>query len=78
MSAFADSDKPLRARDLCLVRDLPIVPFVPKNTDSIRSTLNRLVSRGILTENEPGLFARPTRNPAPKPTSSGPHPTPTL
>ena len=47
---------PLRARDLCLALDLPILP---KNTESIRSKLKRLVSRGILTETQPGLFTLP-------------------
>jgi hypothetical protein len=56
LTAFADLQRPLRARDLCLALDLPIVP---KNTESIRSKLKRLVSRGILTEAEPGLFSRP-------------------
>jgi hypothetical protein len=56
LDAFADLRRPLRARDLCVALDLPIVP---KNTESIRSKLKRLVSRGILTETEPGLFAQP-------------------
>ncbi|HEX6519976.1 MAG TPA: hypothetical protein VF070_08170 [Streptosporangiaceae bacterium] len=56
LTAFADLRRPLRARDLCLALDLPIVP---KNTESLRSKLKRLVSRGILTETEPGLFALP-------------------
>jgi hypothetical protein len=54
--AFADLRRPLRARDLCVALDLPIVA---KNTENIRSKLKRLVSRGILTETEPGLLARP-------------------
>ncbi|MEF9906876.1 hypothetical protein [Streptomyces sp. P9-A2] len=56
LTAFADTGKPLRARDLCQALDLPIVP---KNTEGIRSKLKRLVTRGILTEPEPGLFAQP-------------------
>jgi hypothetical protein len=56
LTAFADLQRPLRARDLCLALDLPILP---KNTESIRSKLKRLVSRGILTETEPGLFTQP-------------------
>lgn len=38
-----------------------VEPFhrVPKNTEGIRSKLNRLVTRGTLTEPEPGLFAQP-------------------
>jgi hypothetical protein len=46
----------LRARDLCVALDLPIVT---KNTENIRSKLKRLASRGILAETEPGLFAQP-------------------
>ena len=56
LTAFADLQRPLRARDLCLALDLPILP---KNTESIRAKLKRLVSRGILIETEPGLFAQP-------------------
>jgi hypothetical protein len=56
LTAFTDLRRPLRARDLCLALDLPIVP---KNTESIRSKLKRLVSRGILAETEPGLFTLP-------------------
>ena len=56
LDAFADLRRPLRARDLCLALDLPIVA---KNTEGIRSKLKRLVSRGILNEPEPGLFTQP-------------------
>ena len=56
LTAFADLRRPLRARDLCLALDLPIAA---KNTENIRSKLKRLVSRGILTGIEPGLFAQP-------------------
>ena len=56
LTAFADLRRPLRARDLCLALDLPIAS---KNTENIRSKLKRLVSRGILVETEPGLFAQP-------------------
>ena len=56
LTAFADLGRPLRARDLCVALDLPIVA---KNTENIRSKLKRLVSRGILVETEPGLFAQP-------------------
>jgi hypothetical protein len=56
LTAFADLRRPLRARDLCVALDLPIVS---KNTENIRSKLKRLVSRGILAETEPGLFAQP-------------------
>jgi len=56
LTALTDADQPMRARDLCQALDLPILP---KNTEGIRSKLKRLVSRGILIETEPGLFARP-------------------
>jgi hypothetical protein len=56
LTAFADLGRPLRARDLCVALDLPIAS---KNTENIRSKLKRLVSRGILIETEPGLFAQP-------------------
>ena len=60
LTALADFQRPLRARDLCLALDLPILP---KNTEGIRSKLKRLVSRGILIETEPGLFAQPRPKP---------------
>lgn len=56
LTALADADRPMRARDLCQTLDLPILP---KNPEGIRSKLKRLVSRGILIEPEPGLFTRP-------------------
>jgi hypothetical protein len=56
LTALTDADKPMRARDLCQALDLPIIP---NNTEGIRSKLKRLVTRGILTEPEPGLFAQP-------------------
>lgn len=56
LSALADAGRPMRARDLCEALDLPILP---KNTEGIRSKLKRLVTRGILAEPEPGLFAQP-------------------
>lgn len=64
LDAFADLRRPLRARDLCLALDLPIVA---RNTEGIRSKLKRLVSRGILTETEPGLFTQPRPQPSPRP-----------
>jgi hypothetical protein len=61
LTAFADLRRPLRARDLCVALDLPIVA---KNTEGIRSKLKRLASRGILVETEPGLFTQPHPEPA--------------
>ncbi|MER6386262.1 hypothetical protein [Streptomyces sp. NPDC001250] len=57
LTALADAGRPMRARDLCQALDATILP---KNTEGIRSKLKRLVSRGILIEPEPGLFARPS------------------
>ncbi|ALO98800.1 hypothetical protein SHL15_7814 [Streptomyces hygroscopicus subsp. limoneus] len=56
LTALTGAGRPMRARDLCQALNLPILP---KNTEGIRSKLKRLVSRGILAEPEPGLFARP-------------------
>ncbi|WSQ06416.1 hypothetical protein OG604_00690 [Streptomyces sp. NBC_01231] len=56
LTALTDAGRPMRARDLCEALDLPILP---KNTEGIRSKLKRLVTRGILTEPEPGLLAQP-------------------
>jgi hypothetical protein len=64
--AFADLRRPLRARDLCVALDLPVVA---KNTENIRSKLKRLASRGILVETEPGLFTQPHPKPGPQPSS---------
>lgn len=55
LGTFADLQRPLRARDLCTALDLPIAA---RNVEGIRSKLKRLVSRGILVETEPGLFAQ--------------------
>ncbi|MGR8010930.1 hypothetical protein [Streptomyces hypolithicus] len=56
LTVLADTGHPMRARDICEALDLPILP---KNTEGIRSKLKRLVTRGILTEPEPGLFTQP-------------------
>jgi hypothetical protein len=64
LAAFADLRRPLRARDLCVALDLPIMA---RNTENIRSKLKRLVSLGILIETEPGLFAQPHPQPGLQP-----------
>ncbi|MFE7427779.1 MULTISPECIES: hypothetical protein [unclassified Streptomyces] len=56
LTALTDAGRPMRARDLCEALDLLILP---KNTESIRCKLKRLVTRGILTESERGLFTQP-------------------
>lgn len=55
-AALTDVGRPTRARDPCQAPDLPIPP---QNAEGIRCKLKRLVSRGVLTEAEPGLFAQP-------------------
>ena len=56
MSVFEHERRPLRARDLCLALDLPVLP---KHVEGTRAKLKRLVSLGFLDETEPGLFAQP-------------------
>ncbi|MET9474510.1 MULTISPECIES: hypothetical protein [unclassified Streptomyces] len=43
------------ARDLCERLDLAVTP---KNIESTRHKLKRLVGLGVLAESEPGLFAQ--------------------
>ncbi|RKT09267.1 hypothetical protein BX285_6346 [Streptomyces sp. 1114.5] len=54
LTVFADAAGPMRARDLCERLDLAIMP---KNIESTRHKLKRLVSLGVLAEPEAGLFA---------------------
>ena len=56
MSVFEHEQRPLRARDLCLTLDPPILP---KHTEGTRAKLKRLVSLGFLEETEPGLLVQP-------------------
>lgn len=56
MGVFDHEHRPLRARDLCLALDLPVLP---KHTEGTRAKLKRLVSLGFLDETEPGLFTQP-------------------
>lgn len=57
MSVFDQERRPLRARDLCLALDLPVMP---KHVEGTRAKLKRLVGLGFLDETEPGLFAQPS------------------
>lgn len=56
MALFDQERRPLRARDLCLTLDLPVLP---KHVEGTRAKLKRLVSLGFLDETEPGLFTQP-------------------
>lgn len=56
MGVFDHEHRPLRARDLCLALDLPVMP---KHVEGTRAKLKRLVSLGFLDETEPGLFQQP-------------------
>jgi hypothetical protein len=45
---------PMRAKDICAA--LGVDPTA-NHTESLRAKLKRMVTRGVLTEDEPGLFA---------------------
>ncbi|MET8630705.1 hypothetical protein ABZW30_44645 [Kitasatospora sp. NPDC004669] len=47
MDVFEHERRPLRARDLCLALDLPVMP---KHVEGTRARLKRLVSLGFLEE----------------------------
>ncbi|WP_328890397.1 hypothetical protein [Streptomyces sp. NBC_00316] len=53
LDTFADAAGPMRARDLCECLDLAVTP---KNIESTRHKLKRLVNIGVLAEPEPGVF----------------------
>ncbi|MFJ2399593.1 hypothetical protein ACIOTI_43770 [Streptomyces sp. NPDC087843] len=55
LTAFADATGPMRARDLCDRLDLAVRP---KNIESTRHKLKRMVNLGVLAEPEPGLFTQ--------------------
>ncbi|GAA3800027.1 hypothetical protein GCM10022403_037790 [Streptomyces coacervatus] len=56
LTAFNHTTGPLRAKDVCEALGHELLP---KNVEGTRAKLKRLVSRGILTEPEPGLFTMP-------------------
>jgi hypothetical protein len=56
MDVFEHERRPLRARDLCLAVNLPVMP---KHVEGTRPKLKRLVGLSFLDETEPGLFAQP-------------------
>ncbi|MFB7667623.1 hypothetical protein ACFC1R_27460 [Kitasatospora sp. NPDC056138] len=53
LAAIEKTRDGLRAKDVCQALGLGTEP---KHTEGIRAKLKRLVTRGILTEPEPGLF----------------------
>jgi hypothetical protein len=69
MDVFEHEHRPLRARDLCLALDLPVLP---KHTEGTRAKLKRLVSLGFLDETEPGLFTQPRPQAQPDPADQQP------
>jgi polyhydroxyalkanoate synthesis regulator phasin len=62
LAVFGTAKHPLRAKDIC--RALGI-GTTANHTESLRAKLKRLVTRGVLTEDQPGLFAL-------APTAAGP------
>ncbi|GLW36059.1 hypothetical protein [Actinoplanes regularis] len=54
LAAFAANPAGMRAKDICIAVG---VDPVPKHVEGTRARLKRMVSRAVLTENEPGIFA---------------------
>jgi hypothetical protein len=69
MSVFDHERRPLRARELCLALDLPMMP---KQVEGTRAKLTRLVGLGFLDETEPGLFTQPRPTAQAAPATSDP------
>ena len=53
LAALAAHPAGMRAKDICLAVG---VDPIPKHVEGARSRLKRMVTRKILTENEPGVF----------------------
>lgn len=56
LTVLADAKTPLRARDLCRALDLGTEP---NRVETMRAKLKRLVTTGLVTEDQPGLFTVP-------------------
>jgi glycine cleavage system regulatory protein len=55
LAVFGTTEQqPLRAKDICRALG---VDTTANHTESLRAKLKRLVTRGVLTEDQPGLFA---------------------
>ncbi|MFI7543788.1 hypothetical protein [Actinoplanes sp. NPDC049599] len=54
LTVLATAPTGMRAKDICLALD---IEPLPKHVEGARAKLKRMVSRQILTENQPGIFA---------------------
>jgi hypothetical protein len=54
LAVFGTAEPPLRAKDICQALG---IATTANHTESLRAKLKRLVTRGVLTEDQPGLFA---------------------
>ena len=62
LDVFGTAGQPLRAKDICRALGVGVTA---NHTESLRAKLKRLVARGMLIEDRPGLFAL-------DPTAAGP------
>jgi polyhydroxyalkanoate synthesis regulator phasin len=53
IAVFTTADQQLRAKDICRALG---VGTTANHTESLRAKLKRLVTRGVLTQDQPGLF----------------------
>jgi polyhydroxyalkanoate synthesis regulator phasin len=53
LAVFGTAEHPLRAKDICQALG---IGTTANHTESLRAKLKRLVTRGVLTEDQPGLF----------------------
>jgi hypothetical protein len=53
LAVFAAAEQPLRAKEICRALGVGVTA---NHTESLRAKLKRLVNRGVLTEDQPGLF----------------------
>lgn len=54
LAVLGTAEHPLRAKDICQALS---IATTANHTESLRAKLKRLVTRGVLTEDRPGLFA---------------------
>jgi hypothetical protein len=59
LAVFAGATSAIRAKDVCLALD---TDTSPKSVEKTRARLKRLVTRQVLAEPEPGLFALAPRD----------------